>query len=162
MLLEARLAGRHRVKVAGLARPTLAGRRVTIRALVGHRRIGRPVRATVALDGTFAANLRRPARRHLRRVGYQASIAGERSRALRLRRRLTIRSRRVRAGATLITGQLTGRRRTVTVTRRISCTGQQRVTAVRPNRRGRFTVTLPAPGFYRMTAGRHALEIAVT
>lgn len=98
----------------------------------------------------------------MRRVGYQASIAGERSDTLRLSRELTIRSRRVSAGATLIAGQLTGQRRTITVTRRISCTERQRVTTVRPNRRGRFTVRLPAPGFYRISAGRHALEIAVT
>jgi DNA-binding beta-propeller fold protein YncE len=135
---------KRRVEVSGLTRAVFRGQRAGIRALI---KGSRPVSATVQADGSFRATLPLAPREHRTTVRYQATIAGRRSAALKLVRRLTISSRRTTSAGTRITGRLsaTSERRKITITRRLTCRTYRRLTTVRTDRRGRFTITLPAP-----------------
>lgn len=159
-----------RVEVSGVARTAYGGRRAAIRAL-GTRTRGT---ATIQPDGSFTATLRLPPRRQRATTRYQATVAGRRSEALKLVRRLTVVTRRTSAAGTRVTVQVSHakRRQTVTISRRVTCTRYTRLAAVHTTRAGRFAVTLPPPAapepiaYYRATAkldrGRtYTLTIAV-
>ncbi len=159
-----------RVEVSGIARTAYGGRRAAIRAL-GTKTRGT---ATIQPDGSFTTTLRLPPRRLRATTRYQATVAGRRSDAMKLVRRLTIVSRRTSAAGTRVTVQVSHAKRhqTVTIGRRLTCTRYTRPATVHTTRAGRFTVTLPPPAapepiaYYRATAkldrGRtYALTIAV-
>jgi len=161
-LTTVRRAGR-RVALGGLALPRYAGRRVTLRA----ERRGRTARsvgqAWVRDDGTFAT---RTGARHRPHAGarYTATVAGHRSAARRMARRLVVAEspspdrRRVR-----ITGHVAGDgRRALVFERLVGCARDDvdRVRTLRTNRRGRFALTLARPpagsplAVYRVRAAR--------
>jgi hypothetical protein len=158
VLVDVRRTGAS-VEVSGLARTIYGGRRASIVPVLAGRR-GRAVRATIQRDGSFRATLPLPARDRAT-VRYQATIAGRRSAALKLVRQLVIVRRNPTAAGVRITAQVAGgRRRTVTITRQLSCTARRRVATVRTDRHGRFSVTLPRPSasgaiaYYRATTKR--------
>lgn len=159
-----------RVKLLGAANRDYAGRRVAIRLQATHRVVAH---ATVRKDGSFATTaplpprrFRTPARRN--RVRYTAEIGRERSRSLKLHRRMIV-TRMSSAGGKVtiagrVVGPLTHPATTITVTRRLSCAKVAVVKRFRPRANGRFSVTVPAPpnqiaAVYRMTtfvrANRH-------
>ena len=147
------------VEVSGLARAYYRGQRAGIRPLAGGTS-GPLVRALIQPDGSFRATLPPPARRERSTVRYQATVAGFRSAALKLERGLVILGRQTTAAGTRITAQIADRRRrTITITRQLSCTAGRRIATVRSDRHGRFSVTLPRPSaadaiaYYRATTG---------
>jgi hypothetical protein len=149
-----------RVEVSGLARTSYRGQSTSIRPLIAGKR-GRAVTATVQPDGSFRATLPLPAGPDRSTVRYEATIAGQRSAALKLVRRLVIVGRTTTAAGTRISAQVAGgRRHTITITRQLSCTAWRRVATVRSDRDGRFSATLPRPSasdaiaLYRATTGR--------
>ncbi len=157
--------------MSGVARTAYRGRRAAIRALGTNTR----GTATIQPDGSFTTTLRLPPRRLRATTRYQATVAGRRSDALKLVRRLTIVSRRTSAAGTRVTVQVSRakRRQTVTIRRRLTCTRYtrpgdgphhaRRALHGRPCRHPR----LPEPiAYYRATAkldrGRtYTLTIAV-
>ena len=168
-LLDAHRAD-DRVEVSGVARTAYRGRRATIRALGTRSRST----ATIQPDGSFTTTLRLPPRRLRAATRYQATVAGRRSEALKLARRLTIVSSRTSAAGTRVTIQVSHPRRhqAVTIRRRLTCASSTRLATARTTRAGRFTVTLPPPAapepiaYYRATTklgrGRtYTLTIAV-
>lgn len=138
-----------RVRLLGVADRKLAGRSVAIRfthsgATVAH--------ATVRPAGNFSASAPLPARR-LRASNdarYQAAIGGERSLALKLRRRMVISSARSADGWVTLSGRVVaplGRPiAAIVVTRRVSCKRSEVVRRIRPRSDGRFSVSVEAPG----------------
>ena len=142
MLTDVTLRGRE-VRLAGLARPDYAGRPVTITAA------GRVVaRATAAPGGRFSATIRRTA--NSARLRYEAHVADARSPALKANRLLIIDSQSPTRNGLRVRGHLISRRRahrTLSVVRQLGCSATRttRARTVRTDRRGRFSVTLPAP-----------------
>jgi hypothetical protein len=147
------------VQASGIARASYAGQRATVEALVGSRRIGAPVVATIARDGSFAATLALPSRSRRGAVKYRAVIAGKLSDTLRLERKLRIAAARTPAGGTRVSGRITegSGRRTVTLIVK-ACTGSAPFLATRSARDGRFRIDIPpvsvagAIVFYRLRA----------
>jgi hypothetical protein len=154
LVLSAERRSRGRVRLRGAGRPTDAGQQVLIRALPG-RTIA--ARATVRPDGSFkamgsgAAPTGPPQDALLRRAGRPA-LAGPQAHAPADgaadgdRRRDTIRGR--------ATPPLSKPIRRVVITRLRSCAGgYQVVVSVKPNRHGRFRVSIPrvstGPALYR-------------
>jgi hypothetical protein len=146
VLENVRVQGR-RVKLVGVAAPRLAGRTVSFR----FRGTGGIVARTKARsDGTFSATARLPAKklRDTNLARYQASIGHERSNALKLMRRTTIRRMTVKDGKVTITGRvsrpLANPKASITLSRRVSC--RYRVVGrFRPRADGTFVVTVDAP-----------------
>ena len=137
-----------RVQLLGVADRKLAGRRVAIRfthtgATVAH--------ASVRPDGNFSTSAPLPAAR-LRASNdarYQAAIGGERSLALKLRRRMVISAARSDDGWVTLSGRVAaplGRPvAAIVVTRRVSCSRSEVVRRIRPRSDGRFSVSVEAP-----------------
>jgi hypothetical protein len=155
--------GAGRVRVAGYVAAALAGRPVTISAR------GRVVaRATARADGAFAASAPLPRGRHWRSTPYRATVAGHRSRAVRLVQRLRLGYRwlatggRLRVHVQLHPGRQGDRRVRLTLRRSIGCVSGpgRRAGAVRTSRAGHATLTLappPAgrgPAVYQVRAGK--------
>ncbi len=142
-------AGATRVRLAGETARANAGRTVTL--LFRGRRVGT---ATVAANGTFAANVPLPARtvRTTDRARYQAVLGTLRSLNLKLARRMRTTEASSRAGTVTIAGRVTSPLarpvRTVTLRQYTDCTGTS-FTVVKRNikvsRDGRFRTTVPAP-----------------
>ena len=145
VLLEAHRV-KQRVAVAGLARATLAGRRVTVEALIGSKRLGRAVTTTVGPDGKFAARLPLPASSKRARAQYRATIGDQRSRLLRLVRKMVIKSSKSTAAGTRVIGVIGGvaRRWDMSITRQ-RCVSSDRIKTVRTDRKGRFSLLFPKP-----------------
>ncbi len=143
----------NRVRLAGFGRPALAGRSVTV--VSGGRAVGT---AVLAADGAFSTSVKAPSRRARGTVRYQAVLAGDRSRALKLERRLTITSLR----GTRVTGRVSAPRRLlptrVTFYRQLTCSQRRVVASARLRRDGTFSVTLARPmapepvAIYRVSA----------
>ncbi len=83
------------------------------------------------------------------RARYQARIGAERSLDLKLFRRMLVEQMSSRHGNVTIKGRVVGPLgrplRAVTIKRRVSCTKEVTVKAVKPDASGRFAVTIPAP-----------------
>lgn len=148
-----------RVRLYGVGDPALAGRTVAI--VFGAT--GRVVaRARVAGDGTFdtTAPLPPASLRGSNAARYTARLGPERSLDLKLRRRMTIESMTAQGRRVTITGRvlapLARPLRSITLTRRVSCTEEKVVRRFRPAADGRFRITVTAPSglgtaVYRMT-----------
>ncbi|MDP2709609.1 MAG: hypothetical protein Q8O56_00200 [Solirubrobacteraceae bacterium] len=137
-----------RVRLLGVADPSLAGQRVGIR----FKHSGKIVaRATVAADGSFRATAPLPARRlrptnHAR---YEAVLGKERSLQLKLQRRMVLSGTRSAGGKVTLSGRvirpLASPSAAITVTRRVSCQRNEVVARVRPKADGTFRITVNAP-----------------
>lgn len=148
-----------RVKLTGVAHPSLAGRTVSI--VFGAT--GQVVaRARVAKDGSFdtTAPLPRAAIRDTNAARYTAKLGKEESINLKLSRRMVLSSMTSRNGRVTIAGRvippLGKPLQAITLTRRVSCTEERVVTRFKPRSDGRFRITVKAPkglgtAVYRMT-----------
>lgn len=142
-------AGTSRVHLAGETARANAGRTVTL--LFRGRRVGT---ATVAANGTFAAEVPLPARsvRTSNRTRYQAVLGSLRSLNLKLARRMRATELSSATGAVTIAGRVTSPLarpvRSVTLRQYRDCKGRS-FTVVKRNievsRDGRFRATVPAP-----------------
>jgi hypothetical protein len=106
----------------------------------------------VQSDGSFKASIKAPKGRLARKAArYQGRVGATRSQRLRLERRM-VATTLVRLGDTLkLTGVLlrpfTRPAAVIELERYLSCRRREKVAVrtVRPNRSGRFTMTIPAP-----------------
>ena len=137
-----------RVVLTGAADKRFVGKRVRI--FFPHQRRF-VASAVVRRDGTFRTTAALPPRilRATNLARYQARIGKERSLRLKLERRMIVRSVRVSGDRVRISGQvqrpLAKPARTITITRRVSCTKSAVVARVKPNSKGEFSVTVKAP-----------------
>ena len=137
-----------RVVLTGAADKRYIGK--TVRIFFPHQR-RYVASAVVKKDGTFRTTAALPARnlRGTNLARYQARIGKERSLRLKLQRRMTVRSVRVSGNRVRISGRvlrpLAAPARTITISRRVSCTKSEVVARVKPNRNGEFSVTVKAP-----------------
>ncbi|HUS22444.1 MAG TPA: hypothetical protein VMZ66_10585 [Aeromicrobium sp.] len=148
-----------RVKLFGFADPAQAGKKVAIvfnatGRTVAHARVGK--------DGRFdtTAPLPPAGLRDSNAARYMATFGRDESINLKLRRRMVLDSMTSRNGRVTIAGRVLppfGEPvRTITLTRRVSCTEEKVVTRFKPDSDGRFRVTVRAPkgvgaAVYRMT-----------
>lgn len=146
-LIDVRRSGA-RTLVRGYAERPLAGQRVAIRLRHGGRTVGR---TTIRDDGTFALRVALPPRqiRHTSKARYYAVVEGQRTRALKFQRRLSVLEARASGGRVTFSGHLSAPRpkpaRAVRIQERVSCSEYRTVATVKPNAAGRFTVSFPAP-----------------
>ena len=137
-----------RVQLRGAADPSLVGRTVRI-IFTGTRSLA--ARAKVQPDGSFRTTAPLPPRRlrGTNRARYRAVFGTERSMTLKLTRRMLVTGTRVDGSRITIRGRVLGAltrpAARIVVKRRTSCTSMEVVKRVRPDRRGRFTVTFRAP-----------------
>jgi hypothetical protein len=143
-LVNVRRVGR-RVRLSGLAEPTLAGAPVNI--VEGGLTV---IRTTIRADGSFSTSIPVPAKRGGRVLRYQARIGLLSSRNLRLRRRMITTSARLSGGRIVLRGRVTNVRRlrkrpVVDLYARPRGCGKRyvRVGRARLRRDGRFTVSAP-------------------
>jgi hypothetical protein len=135
-------------RLYGAADRSLIGKRVSIVASWNGRTVARP---TVAKDGTFLAKGKLPplALRHGNRARYQARIGKERSLRLKLFRRMLVTQLSSRSGNVTIKGRVVlplGQPiQKITIKRRVSCTKNVVVKSLRPDSKGRFSITLGGP-----------------
>jgi hypothetical protein len=135
-------------RLQGVADLRYVGRRVEIVSRWDGKVIARPI---VLPDGTFQARGALPPRslRTSNRARYQARVGHERPLDLKLFRRMLIEEISSSDGDVTIKGRIVGPlgkpRRAITIKRRVSCTRDVTVKAVKPNASGRFAVTIPAP-----------------
>lgn len=149
VVLEDIVPNGRRVKLLGIAARQHVGRQVQIRFEASGKVVAR---AKVAADGRFAASAAMPARRlrQSNRARYTAKIGRDRSRSLKLARRMHVGTIRAAGGKVTISGWISGRRaarardRVIEVQRR-TCTKTEVVARISPNSRGRFRVTVPSP-----------------
>jgi hypothetical protein len=144
VLLDAAPHGDH-VVVSAIVSAALSGKPASVQALSGFQPLGSPVSATVGTDGTFRASIPLPANVQRASVRYRATVAGQRSRTLKLERKLLIVSRHVTSAGTRITGRLvSGGRHKITIAR-LSCTTSTLQSATHTSRSGTFSASLPRP-----------------
>jgi hypothetical protein len=151
-----------RVQLLGAADRKLAGRTVDIVFAATGKVVAR---AKVARDGSFASTAPLPAAR-LRGddARYMAVLGKERSMNLKLDRRMIVDEMVARDGRVLISGRVsglmaTGADRTITVTRRVSCTKMEKVTSFRPESDGTFSVAFDAPADTRTAVYRLSTRV---
>jgi hypothetical protein len=156
------LERRGRVRLLGAADRRYIGRTVDI----VFRHTGRRVaRTRVRRDGTFTTTAPLPPRsvRGTNRARYQARVGRERSMRLKLRRRLVVRSTRVRGRRVRIAGRVTqplaAPARRIEVRRRESCKRWVVVKRIRPRRDGTFTTTVAAPAGQLAATYRFATRV---
>ena len=153
------IPGRRRVRLLGYADQRYVGRTVDIVFTGTGRRVAR---ARVRRDGSFAATAPLPPRaiRDTNRARYYARIGRERSLRLKLMRRMRVLGVRARGRRVTITGRVVGPlaapARAIEVRRRVSCNRWSVVRRIRPDRDGRFRITLDGPprrlaATYRLT-----------
>ncbi len=137
-----------RVRLLGVADRSLAGRTVSIR----FRGTGKTVTTTkIRSDGSFTARTKLPAKRlrNTNRARYQAIVGKERSLALKLRRRMVINTPRSSGGKVRLSGRVIlplGRPvARIVVSQRVSCKSTKVVKRIRPDSKGRYSVTIDAP-----------------
>lgn len=136
------------VRLYGVADRKFIGKRVTIRSTYDNRVVARP---KVSRAGTFLAKGPLPPRaiRHTNRARYQATIAKEKSLRLKLFRRMIVTQLTGKAGKVTIKGRVVlplGRPvQKITIKRRVSCSKSVTAKTLRPDSKGRFSVTLAAP-----------------
>ena len=135
-----------KVKIVGLAAAGYVGRTVDIVLSSTGKRVAQ---AVVEPDGFFRTRAPLPPRsiRFTNDARYQAVAGTERSLALKLHRRMRISRMKPGAGTLTITGRIYGRMGDdeVVITRRVSCTKHVEVATVKPDRDGRWRITLPVP-----------------
>jgi hypothetical protein len=138
-----------RVKLLGAADRKFAGRTVDI-VFEGTGKV--VATARVAKDGSFDTDTALPAAslRDGNEARYMAVLGKERSMNLKLDRRMIVDEMVARDGRVLISGRVTGLQakgadRTITVTRRVSCTKMEKVTSFKPESDGTFSVAFDAP-----------------
>jgi hypothetical protein len=159
VVLEDVVPDGRRVKLLGVAERRHAGERAEIRFLATGKVVARPV---VGPDGRFAATAPMPKGklRHSNKARYDATVAGERSLALKLERRMLVTGVRTAGGKVTISGRVLGplaKRagdRAIEVRRRRSCAGEEVVAKVRPGKDGRFRATLQVPAGERAAVYR--------
>jgi hypothetical protein len=156
-----------RVRLLGVADRRLIGRTVAIRFVrLSTRSRGRVVaHAKVGRNGVFRTTAPLPPRklRRSNRARYQAVLGRDRSLRLKLVRRMAITSVRSAGGRVTIAGRVLGPlarpARAIVVRRRVSCSRTVVVRRIRPDRNGRFRVTLAGPP--RTLAATYRFETAV-
>jgi hypothetical protein len=159
------LPGSRRVQLYGAADRRFVGRTVNIVFQHTRRTVAR---ARVRQDGTFRTSAAMPSRRirGTNRARYQARIGRERSLDLKLQRRMIVRSVRVSGGRVRITGRvsrpLARPVRSIEVRRRVSCRRTVVVARIKPNRRGTFSVSVPAPPNQQAAVYRFATRVRKT
>jgi hypothetical protein len=137
-----------RVRLVGAAHRRFAGRRVRIRFTATGKTVARP---RVRTSGLFTATAKLPPRklRRTNRARYQASIAGEKSLRLKLVRRMLVTNTDTNRSRVTIAGRvvrpLAKPIRRIIVKRRVSCGRFSVVKRFKPDRDGRFRVTLAGP-----------------
>lgn len=142
-------AFRTRVRVTGVANPSLAGKRVNIYFLPSGSSVVE--RATVRADGNFTGYAPLPARRVLfsNRGRYRATIGGLGSRWLKAERRLHVTTLKGQNGNLVVRGRIDPplqRNPIVNVKVRVDCGRSFVAKRLRVNRRtGKFSSTFAAP-----------------
>jgi hypothetical protein len=135
-------------RLYGAADRSFIGKRVSVVASWNGKTVARPV---VRKDGTFLAKGKLPPAnlRHSNRARYQAKIGKERSLRLKLFRRMLVTQLSSRKGKVTIKGHIVLPLGTpiqkITIKRRVSCTKNVVVKSLRPDSRGRFSITLGGP-----------------
>jgi hypothetical protein len=135
-------------RLYGAADRRYIGKRVSVVASWSGKVVARP---KVQRDGTFTAKGKLPPRalRHTNRARYQARIGKENSLRLKLFRRMLVTRMTSAKGKVTIAGRvelpLARPARTITIKHRVSCTKNVVVKSLRPDSKGRFSVTLGAP-----------------
>lgn len=138
----------NRVKLTGIADPALAGQTVAIVLDATNKVVAR---TKVGADGSFDTTAALPPAsiRETDLARYQAQLGAERSSNLKLRRRFVLESLTAKKGKVTFAGHLVaplGRPiQPIELRRRISCTETRLVTRFKPNRSGRFRITVKAP-----------------
>jgi hypothetical protein len=146
-LIDVLQQGNH-VQLLGAADKKYIGRRVSIVFTHTGQVVATPV---VKPDGTFTATAPLPPRgiRYTNLARYQARIDRERSLNLKLFRRMVTQSMTVKDGKVTIAGKvvrpLAAPARAIIVKQRVSCSRLVTVGRIKPDRFGRFRVTLPGP-----------------
>ena len=159
------LPAQGRVQLFGAADKRLAGRTVQI-VFDATREV--VARARVRADGSFQTTAPLPPRaiRRSNLARYQARIGRERSLALKLERRMVVRSIRSSGGRVTIVGRisrpLASPLRTIEVRQRLSCQRTKVVARVRPARDGTFRVRLAAPARQASAVYRLATRVRRT
>ncbi|MFL5847133.1 MAG: hypothetical protein ACJ762_20840 [Solirubrobacteraceae bacterium] len=149
----------HRVKLNGVADPSLAGKTVSIvfnatGKVVAYAKVGR--------TGAFRTSAALPPRnlRDTNDARYMATLGKEESINLKLRRRMIVKSMTSKNGKVTISGRvlppLGKPLQAITLSRRVSCKDEKVVTRFKPRRNGTFRITVKAPkglgtAVYRMT-----------
>src|ERR671935_200431 len=147
-------------RLYGAADRRYIGKRVSIVSSWNGKTVARPM---VQRDGTFTAKGKLPplALRHGNRARYQARIGKEKSLRLKLFRRMLVTRMTSSNGKVTIAGRvvlpLGNPVQTITIKRRVSCTKNVVAKTLRPDSKGRFSVTLGAPpsgqaAVYRLAA----------
>ena len=147
-ILDVRMGG-GRVRIAGQARRALSGR--TVELLVQLR--GRPSKrtkagsATILVDGSFVAAVKPPPRARRRTAAYVARVGSTVSRAIELKRRMTMTIAEVQGAFVLLRGRISRplprTPQPVVITRQTDCGRPERLDTVRPRRNGSFSVRVP-------------------
>ncbi|HEU4977329.1 MAG TPA: hypothetical protein VFT42_00390, partial [Solirubrobacteraceae bacterium] len=146
-LIDVLQQGDH-VQLLGAADKKYIGRRVSIVFTHTGKVVATPV---VRPDGTFTATAPLPPKgiRFSNLSRYQARIDRERSLNLKLFRRMVTQSMTVKDGKVTIAGEvvrpLAAPARAIIVKQRVSCSRLVTVGTIRPDKNGRFRVTLPGP-----------------
>jgi hypothetical protein len=147
VLTDVRRRGDH-VRLVGAADRRYVGKTVSLVFTATGRVVAR---VKVLRDGGFRASVPLPSRalRGTNRARYQARLGRERSLRLKLMRRMTVTGLRSKSGRVTIAGRISSPLshpvRTIVVKRRVSCARNAVVKRVRPDRQGRFRVTVAAP-----------------
>lgn len=147
------------VSLVGAADKSLAGTRVSIYSEADHRVVARPI---VSKAGLFSARAPLPPRRlrFTNRARYLATDGSDHSLNLKLHRRMIFTTLTSAHGKVTLSGVVSKpfakHRQLIVIRQRLTCTSQRVVARVRPDRHGRFSVTLKAPkngdvGVYRST-----------
>jgi hypothetical protein len=135
-------------RLYGAADRRFIGKRVSVVASWNGKTVARPM---VRKDGTFLAKGKLPpmALRHGNRARYQAKMGKERSLRLKLFRRMLVTQLSSRSGKVTIRGRVVLPLGTpiqkITIKRRVSCTKNVVVKSLRPDGKGRFSITLGGP-----------------
>ncbi len=148
-----------RVVLTGAADKQYVGKRVDILFTHTNETVAT---AVVGADGTFRTTAALPAAelRGTNLARYQARIGSERSLKLKLMRRMAVTTVRVSGGKVRIIGRvlrpLAAPARTITISRRVSCTRNEVVARVKPDSTGAFSALVDAPpnqqaAVYRLT-----------
>ncbi len=139
VLLDVASTKGRKARVSGVARPALAGQRVTI------LRNGRSVGTTrIRANGSWSATVSGPDSARSR-PWYAATTSRTRTGSLRYFRRMSIESRRGLRATGRITTSARLRPQTVRIDRIDVCSGRRTSTTARVSRTGAFTVRLARP-----------------
>jgi uncharacterized repeat protein (TIGR01451 family) len=148
MLLDVRAIGK-RIRVKGVTATANAGRQVPIRLLSGAKIVAR---ATVKPDGSFETTAPLPPARirKTNKARYRAELDGEATGYFKLRRRIRIDGLDTRGGKITLAGKITlplaKPVATIRLRQRTACIGRGKIVArIKPDKHGRFRVTIPRP-----------------